>query len=164
MLKKGTYTILNTGEFFAAKSVGLERLRIDEEKQVVDRLRSTNGKEFTAINGMCGELAAAKLRNVFPSLGIEPVSSFLGTDAGDTVYGRRIDFKTSLADYCPIRVPTWKHADKDYALITGDYRNSLRYTFRGIILGKDLIREERKAEYKGHIYYTARQDELSDLT
>jgi len=111
------------------------------------------------LDGIAGELAYAKTRNLCPDFGIGPRSG--GHDFVDRG-NRSIDVKTAPKSYHNLVVSVKKknHPSDVYALMTGEFPD---YVYRGEITKEDLFTDDHLTDklVNGLPSYVAGQEELT---
>ena len=150
MLMKGERIYLSPAMLEFAMQVGEQRYESARKRNTVDCKVSSSSNTFIDVNAACGEVAMLVLlahkqlicRNTFYKClnmlrDMSEKSAALGTDTGDIVLdsGFVIDVKTTDYDKEWSRLIVKKKKLKNmidgYALVTGDYTLSTRFTFRG---------------------------------
>jgi hypothetical protein len=111
-------------------------------------------ERFIEINGLCGELSAAKMLNIYPIDQFVLSSRTTKDDCGDlNCRGVVIDIKTTEYGNGKLTLATWKVTDREsylgkigaLVLFTGDYRKSNDFYYRGAITTRSML--NRKPSY-----------------
>jgi hypothetical protein len=114
----------------------------------------------TDLEGFGAEFAFCKLFNCMPDFTVSVRSS--KQDKGDVyVNGMYVDVKSTKYETGKLLAVKWKSENVDaFALMTGSFPT---YTFRGTMLAKDLLKDERLGSLGYGKTYVATQDELKEL-
>lgn len=151
-LRKGTEVFLTNEMMQFAADVGAARYNAARARNTHDAKISTDSNMFIDINAACGEIALLALlaqhglinKSTFDKCihmlrDMSAKSAASGTDTGDLVLdsGFTLDVKTTDYDqeWSRLIVPYKKLKNKidGFALVTGNYLTSPRFTFRGFI-------------------------------
>lgn len=180
---KGCRVQLSGFEIALALRVGPERTKAARaagaKNMIQDSKPGTEREKFIEQNGIAGELAFAKLFNIFPAGQLLVAARKVKDDDGDhTLEDRIIDVKTTEYPSGRLTLATWKNNDTFFdrihvmSLMTGDIRdednrrsgNGPRgsYVWHGFLSSRDLAQPQRLGSLPGRDgrEYIARQDEL----
>lgn len=139
MIKIGEHVQLNDLEMKIAAYVGLHRYKINRRLGVPDLQVGDQPSEFTDINGAAGEIAFAKIFNLYPDLQFEnrPHYDFIWC-------GYTVDVKTTHHPKGRITATAKCKAKACnlYAQMTGEYTKSGIYIYHGMCTGKQLFQDE----------------------
>ena len=182
---KGVVVQLSAFEIALALKLGPERTKAARKagawNMIQDGKPGSDRERFIEQNGIAGEIAFAKLFNIFPSGQLLIEARKAKDDDGDHVLEDRvIDVKTTEYPYGKLTLAPWK-ANEDFfdrvhvlSLMTGDIRSAEErrsgngkrgsYVWHGFISSRDIVNPTRLKPLPGRDKpeYIASQAELSD--
>lgn len=130
-----------------ARAEGMRRYSRARKRGYEDMQVGDQDKAFIDINGAAGEIAVALLFQLM-------VAPILSPEAGaNDLYlpdGTGIDVKTCDRPQARLLASPWKKEGKQaflYALVTGDFRESWEYSWRGFALADELFRPENLKDF-----------------
>jgi len=156
-MKKNKLVELNSGEQAICRLIAELRHKNNRDKGVTNSKVGNQSDDVTDLEGIGGEVAFCKLINAFPDFSVHIRNS--ANDVGDLVYkNKTIDVKTTVYPNGRLLAVPWKEHNVDiYVLMTGKFP---KYTYRGYMSSKELLKEERLGNLGYGKTYIANQDEL----
>ena len=159
--KIGTRIELNDVEIRICKHTGKRRYNSNVESNANNaRIGDLDDLEMN-IEGFAGEMAFAKVFNLYPDFTIEPRTS--EEDEGDfKLEGKKIDVKTTKYIQGSLAAPVWsgKKVAEIYGLLVGKMPH---YIFKGFMSKEELLQQKRIGTLGHGDTFLAEQNELKEL-
>ena len=149
---------LSDSEQFICNTIAKYRAESNDKNGVKDRKFRGISNFQTHLEGFGGELAFAKMINVYPDFSI--YSRNAANDNGDLMWnGKSIDVKTTHLPNGRLITPYWKVNSKVdiYVLMVGVFSN---YEYKGYLYKQEFIRPDRLKDLGYGNTYVAEQREL----